>query len=120
MPEPEIQKLIQVLERLAEEMSPKISLEQAILYLLVCTKENYPLTKLGEQMDWSPLKTYRQVSALATERYAGKEYYPGYELLYTQEDPESRIFKNAFLTHKGKELKAEIIDTLRKIPAKKH
>ena len=119
MPEPEIQKLIQCLETLSGELSPKISLEQAILYLLVCTKEEYPLTELGERMDWNALKTSRQVNTLASERYDGKEYHQGYEVLYTQEDPESRIFKNAFLTHKGKELKETIAGMLRGKAVKK-
>jgi hypothetical protein len=113
MSEPEINKLIQCLETLSGELSPKISLEQAILYLLVCTKEDYPLTQLGERMDWNALKTSRQVNTLAAERYDGREYHKGYEVLYTQEDPESRIFKNAFLTHKGKLLKEQILDILR-------
>lgn len=119
MSEPEIQKLIQCLETLSGELSPKISLEQAILYLLVCTKEEYPLTELGERMDWNALKTSRQVNTLASERYDGKEYHQGYEVLYTQEDPESRIFKNAFLTHKGKELKESILGILREKAVKK-
>lgn len=119
MTEPEINKLIQCLETLSDDLSPKISLEQAILYLLVCTKEDYPLTQLGERLDWNALKTSRQVNALASERYDGKEYHQGYEVLYTQEDPESRIFKNAFLTHKGKMLKEKILGILQGKSVKK-
>lgn len=119
MSEPEINKLITCLEVLSQEISPKISLEQAILYLLVCTKEEYPLVQLGERMDWNPLKTSRQVNTMASERYDGKDYHDGYKVLYTQEDPESRIFKNAFLTHKGKVLKEKIIGILKEKTAKK-
>ncbi len=113
MSEPEINKLIDCLEKLSQEISPKISLEQAILYLLVCTKEQYPLVQLGERMGWNPLKTSRQVNTMASERYDGREYHDGYEVLYTQEDPESRIYKNAFLTYRGRLLKENIIGILR-------
>jgi len=113
MSEPEIQKLIKCLEELSSELSPKTSIEQAILYLLVCTKEEYPLTELGERMNWNALQTSRKVNALASERYDGKEKHKGYEVLYTQEDSQSRIFKNAFLTHKGKMLKERLMDILR-------
>lgn len=118
MPDPEIEKLIKCLETLSEELSPKISLEQAILYLLVSNKEEYALTALADRMDWNALKTSRQVNALASERYDGKEKHKGYEVLYTQEDPENRIFKNAFLTHKGQELKEKLLDILRVKAAK--
>ncbi len=119
MPESEIETLIQCLKELSSELSPKLSLEQTILYLLVCTKEEYPLTELGEELDWNTLKTSRQVNTLASDRYNGKDYYDGYEVLYTQEDPESRIFKNAFLTHKGRELKEKVIGILKKNTTKK-
>lgn len=112
MHEPEINKLILSLETLSDALSPKISLEQAILYLLVCTKEPYALTELGERMDWNSLKTSRQVNTMANERYDGNGYHQGYEVLYTLENPESRIFKNAFLSHKGKRLKERIIGIL--------
>ncbi len=113
MPEPEIKNLIDCLEELSLVLSPKISLEQAILYLLVCKKDEYALTDLGERMGWSSLKTSRHVNTLANERYDGSGYHQGYEVLYTLENPESRIYKNAFLTHKGKLLKERIAGILR-------
>jgi hypothetical protein len=116
--EPEIHKLIACLEDLSKELSPKATLEQVILYLLVCEKEEYPLIELSERMDWNTLKTSRQVNTLADRQYSGGTYSEGYEVLYTQEDRDNRILKNAFLTHKGKELKSRLIEILKEKAAK--
>ncbi len=112
MTTPEITRLLACMEDLKEALSPKATLDQVILYLMVCQREEYPLAELGEHMDWSTLRTSRQVNTMADQKYGGGQYEQGYEVLYTQEDPENRVFKNAYLSHKGEELKKQLIGHL--------
>ena len=109
MAHPELNKLLACMETIQEHLSPKATVEQLILFLLVAMKEEYPLTELASRMDWTALKTSRQVNTMADHKYGGGQYEPGYEVLYTQEDKAHRISKNAFLTHKGKELRDQLI-----------
>lgn len=119
MYEPEIHRLIESLEEISKVLSPKTSLEQVILFLLVCEKEEYPLIELGDRMDWNAVKTSRQVNALADRLYSGGTYSNGFEVLYTEEDRDNRVLKNAFLTPKGRELKERLIEIIQDKVAKK-
>lgn len=111
--EPEIKRLIECVKRLKKDLSPKTTLDQALLYLLISYREEIPLADLGEEMDWENLRVSREVNALASQRYSGGKYYPGYEVVYTEELEGNRIFKEALLTAKGKELKTDLIEILK-------
>jgi hypothetical protein len=119
MYENEINKLLDTMEYLSGTLSPKLSLEQLIAFLIVCQREEIPLVDLADKMDWSLLKTSRTVSTLADRRYGNGRYSDGYEILYTAEDKDNRIFKNAFLTHKGKEIKGRLVKMLKSLSAAK-
>jgi len=107
------------MEAIQEKLSPKATVEQIILFLLVSLKEEYPLTELAKRLDWNALKTSRQVNTLAEHKYGGGQYDTGYEILYTQEDRANRVSKNAYLTHKGKELRDELIQGIKTNKGKK-
>ncbi|MGE4211654.1 MAG: hypothetical protein AB7F87_20990 [Oligoflexales bacterium] len=109
----ELTKLLDCMKAIQKELSPKATVEQIIVFLLVALKEERPLVELAEQMEWNNLKTSRQVNTLADHRYVGGQYEAGYEVLYTQEDKANRISKNAFLTHKGKELRDSLIQGIK-------
>ena len=119
MHEPEISQLIRSLETLSVGLSPKVSLEQAIAFLLVCEREELPMIELAEKMDWTVLKTSRSVNSLAEQRYGNGQYNEGYQVVYTEDDKENRTLKNAFLTHKGKQIKAQLIEILKAKTSKK-
>lgn len=105
----ELNRLLECMQAIQEKLSPKATVEQIILFLLVSLREEFPLTELGSRLGWNTVRTSRQVNALADHKYGGGEYDKGYEVLYTQEDKANRVFKNAFLTHKGKALRDELI-----------
>jgi DNA-binding MarR family transcriptional regulator len=113
MHDPVINQLTDCIEMLMHNLSPKATLEQTLVYLLVGQKDEMPLTDLSERMDWTTLKTSRQVNTLAQQRYVGTGYENGYDVLYTEEDASNRVMKNAFLTHKGKELRAKLVNALK-------
>ena len=119
MYEQEINKLLDTVEYLSGTLSPKLSLEQLIAFLIICQREEIALVDLADKMDWSLLKSSRTVNTLADRRYGNGKYSEGYEVVYTAEDKDNRTFKNAFLTHKGKEIKGRLIKMLKSIaPAK--
>ena len=119
MYEPEINKLLDTVQYLSGNLSPKLSLEQLTAFLIICQREEIALVDLADQMDWSLLKSSRTVNTLADRRYGNGKYSDGYEVVYTAEDRDNRTFKNAFLTHKGKEIKGRLVRLLRSLaPAK--
>ncbi len=113
MYEPEIAKMIKCFEILTQDLSPKIPLFDTLIFLHICLKEEYPLTELGDELDLGTVDTSRKVSALGDRRFAGGKANEGYNVVYTETDSNHRIYKNAFLTPKGKEIKKKLIAALK-------
>lgn len=115
MYEPEISKMIKCFEVLTQEVSPKISLFDTLIFLHICQRDGYPLTELGNTLGLDTVDTSRKVSALGDRRFAGGKANDGYNVVYTEADNDNRTHKNAFLTDKGKNIKQKLV----KIFAKK-
>ncbi len=113
MNKPEISKMIKCFEVLIEELSPKISLFDTLIFLHICLREEYPLTELGNELDLDTVDTSRKVSALGDRRFAGGKANEGYNVVYTEADQTHRAYKNALLTPKGQEIQKKLIDILK-------
>jgi DNA-binding MarR family transcriptional regulator len=108
MHDPTIRRYLESLELIASETTPGLSLESLMVFMMICERDEIPLTEIGDKMDWNYVKTYRVVNALAEQRYSNNQYHEGYHLIYTEEDPTNRALKNAYLTEKGKQLRDQI------------
>lgn len=115
---PMIRRYLESLELIASVTTPGLSVESLIVFMMICERDEIPLTEIGEKMDWTYVKTYRVVNALAEQRYSNNQYHEGYHLVYTEEDPDNRALKNAYLTDKGKQIRDQIM-ALFKTPASK-
>ncbi|MBK8189202.1 MAG: hypothetical protein IPK79_01985 [Vampirovibrionales bacterium] len=113
MYKPEISKMIKCFEVLIEDLSPKISLFDTLIFLHICLKEEYPLTELGNELGLDTVDTSRKVSALGDRRFAGGKANEGYNVVYTEADTINRAYKNALLTAKGKEIQEQLLKILK-------
>ena len=119
MHDPIIRRYLDSLELIAGVTTPSLSLESLIVFLMVCERDEIPLTEIGDKMDWNYVKTYRIVNALAEQRYSNNQYHEGYHLIYTEEDPNNRALKNAYLTDKGKQIRDQILSMFKTTGSKK-
>ena len=110
--EPEIGRQLKVLDAL-RAIYPKMTLEMANVFLCVCYHERVPLTQIAKQLSLTTLIVHRQIAALNKAFYKLDRYDEGFGLVDTQEDPENRVRKIAYLTPKGIEVKKKLIHILK-------
>ncbi len=109
--EQEFAKQMKIIDAL-REIYPKMNLEMAGVFLSICYHERVPLTDLSKRLNLPQVTTHRHVSALSQHYYKGDRFDQGFELVDTEEDPENRVRKIAFLTPKGKEVKEKLLALL--------
>jgi DNA-binding MarR family transcriptional regulator len=95
------------------EIYPKMNLEMAGVFLVICYHERVPLTQIAERLGLPQVTTHRHVSTLSKYHYKGDRFDAGFELVETEEDPTNRVRKIAFLTPKGKEVKERLLALLK-------
>lgn len=102
------------------EIYPRMTLDMMAIFLFICYRERVPLTEIAERFGIIQANVSRNVSDLSEDgQYKGTRVEKGFGLVYTEEDPENRVRKIAYLTDKGREVKAEIMAILEgKIPVK--
>ncbi len=109
--EQEFVKQLRVIDAL-RDIYPKMSLEMAGVFFVVCYHERIPLTQIGERLNLPQVTVHRHVSALSRAFYKRDRYEQGFGLLATEEDPENRVRKIAFLTKKGEEVRDQLLSLL--------
>ena len=110
--EPEIGRQMKALDAL-RSIYPKMTLEMASVFLCVCYHERVPLTEIAKRLSLTTLIVHRQIAALSKAFYKLDRYDEGFGLVDTDEDPENRVRKIAYLTPKGIDLKQELIRILK-------
>jgi len=110
---PEIRRLIKCIEFLNETFSPRLTLDNLALFLLIAEKSPYPMIDLASRYDNDTSRTSKKVNALADQRYGGGTYKEGYRVIYTAENQENRAYKDAYLSEKGAEIKNKLISILK-------
>jgi DNA-binding MarR family transcriptional regulator len=110
MPETELKQVIQVYTEL-EKVLPYSQLIP--VFLLICETEPIPLSDINKALSLEQFQVSRHVSALGKTYKSNRQHFPGPDLVYTEEDPENRSRKIAFLTTKGKRLKAKVLKLLK-------
>lgn len=110
MPETELKQVITVYTEL-EKVLPYAQLVP--VFLLICQEEKIPLSDISHSLKLEQFQVSRHVSALGKTYKSNRQHFPGPDLVYTEEDPENRSRKIAFLTTKGKRLKAKVLKLLK-------
>ena len=95
------------------EIYPPMTLELAGVFLVICYHERVPLTDIAKRLNIHQVNVSRNVSDLGQGQYKGPRADKGFGLVKTEEDPENRVRKIAYLTPKGIELKQQLIRILK-------
>lgn len=110
--EPEIANHLKLVDTL-REIYPPMTLEMAGVFLVICYHERVPLTDIAKRLNIHQVAVSRNVSDLSHGQYKGPRTNKGFGLVQTEEDPQNRVRKIAYLTPKGTELKQQLVRILK-------
>ena len=83
------------------------------VFLLICYHEKIHMTEISKHLDLEQVQVSRHVSALGKVYNSNRQKHKGPDLVYTEEDPDNRVKKIAYLSKKGQRLKEKILDILK-------
>ncbi len=106
--EPEIANYLKLVDIL-REIYPPMTLELAGVFLVICYHERVPLPEIAKRLNIHQVNVSRNVADLSQGQYKGPRANKGFGLVQTEEDPENRVRKIAYLTPKGIDLKQKLI-----------
>lgn len=110
--EPEIASYLKLVDAL-RDIYPPMTLEMAGVFLVICYHERVPLTEIAKRLEIHQVAVSRNVADLSHGQYKGPRANKGFGLVQTEEDPQNRVRKIAYLTPKGIDLKQELIRILK-------
>lgn len=96
--------------QLFRELQSDLPLQTASMFAVIAANPGISIKELINQTGSSQSTVSRTISVLSQWQEVDK---PGYDLVWTKEDPHERRRKLVFLTEKGEEFAAELADIIR-------